>query len=68
MKPTDTYWEVNKEGEIVCVYHGDQQRRTIAVRSTNFPMSPYQVASLMNNSFESGVRAKTEQIRRELGL
>lgn len=32
MKPTDTCWEVNNEGDVICVFHGDQHRRTIAVR------------------------------------
>lgn len=68
MKATDTRWEVNVEGEVICVYQGDQHRRTIAVRDTDFPMRPWQIANLMNDAFASGIKAKTEDIRRELGL
>jgi hypothetical protein len=68
MKPTDTYWEVNNEGEVICVFHGDQYRRTIAVWKEDFPLSAWKVADLMNEAFKSGVTAKTQQIRRELGL
>ena len=68
MKPTDTYWTVNEINEVICVYEGDQNRRTIAARSTEFPMSAHHVAMMMNNSFELGVKAKTAQIKQELGL
>ena len=68
MKPTDTYWEVNNEGEVICVFHGDQHRRTIAVWKEDFPLPAWKVADLMNEAFKSGVTAKTQQIRRELGL
>ena len=68
MKPTDTYWEVNEEGDVICVFHGDQHRRTIAVRKEDFPLPAWKVASLMNEAFDSGVKAKAQQIRRELGL
>ena len=68
MTPTDTRWEVNDEGEVICVFHGDQHRRTIAVRANDFPLQAYKVASLMNDAFSSGVRAKAQQIRMELGL
>ena len=68
MKPTDTYWEVNNEGEVICVFHGDQYRRTIAVWKEDLPLPAWKVADLMNEAFKSGVTAKTQQIRRELGL
>ncbi len=68
MKPTDTRWEANGEGEVICVYHGDQHRRTIAVRLNDFPLTPWKVANLMNDAFASGVKAKGEQIRVGLGL
>ncbi len=48
MKPTDTYWEVNNEGEVICVFHGDQYRRTIAVWKEDFPLSAWKVAELAN--------------------
>jgi hypothetical protein len=67
-KPTDTHWLHNDEGDVICQYHGDPQRRTIAVPTNDFPLSAWQVASLMNSAFESGVRAKTAQIKMELGL
>jgi len=68
MKPTDTWWEVNDEGDLICVFHGDQHRRTVAVSKKDFPLQAYKVASLMNDAFDSGVRAKMQQIRTELGL
>ena len=67
-KPTDTRWEANDEGEVICVFHGDHQRRTIAVRDFDFPMAPWKVAQLMNDAFASGVKAKAQQIRGELGI
>ena len=68
MKPTDTRWYANDDGEIVQQYHGDPHRRTIAVKANDFPLSAWQVALLMNGAFESGVKAKAQQIREELGL
>jgi cytolysin (calcineurin-like family phosphatase) len=68
MKPTDTWWEENEEGDVICVFHGDQHRRTIAVRKEDFPLPAWKVADLMNEAFRSGVTAKAQQIRRELGL
>lgn len=68
MKPTDTYWTVNEINEVICVYKGDQNRRTIEARATEFPMSAHHVSMMMNNSFELGVKAKTAQIKQELGL
>ena len=32
MKPTDTHWVVNDEDDVICVFHGDQHRRTIQMR------------------------------------
>ena len=68
MKPTDTRWEANEEGEVICVFHGDAHRRTIAVRDYDFPIQPWKVAQLMNDAFASGVKAKAQQIRDELGI
>jgi len=68
MKPTDTWWEVNDEGDLICVFHGDQHRRTVAVSKKDFPLQAYKVASLINEAFNSGVLVKTQQIRMELGL
>jgi hypothetical protein len=68
MKPTDTRWVVNEDGDIICVFHGDQHRRTIAVRSSDFPLTAYSVAILMNDAFDSGSKAKAQQIRMEIGL
>ena len=68
MKPSDTRWEVNAKGDVICVFHGDQERRIVAVCSTDFPMRPWQVANLMNGAFESGMKAKVQQIRDELKI
>lgn len=68
MKPTDTRWEVNDDGDVICVYRGDPNRRTYAVRKEDFPLPAWKVAHLMNDAFASGIRAKTEQIRTELAL
>lgn len=68
MKPTNTHWVVNDEDDVICVFHGDQHRRTIAVRSADFPLSAYRVARLMNDAFDSGSKAKAQQIRMEIGL
>ena len=68
MKPTDRRWYANDDGEIIQQYHGDPRRETIAVRANDFPMSAWQVALLMNAAFEAGVRAKSQQIRDEIGL
>ena len=68
MKPTDTYWEVNNEGDVICVVHGDQHCRTIAVMKEDFPLPAWKVANLMNDAFKSGVTAKAQQIRREMWL
>lgn len=68
MKPTDTRWEADEGGEVNCVFRGDQCRRTIAVSANDFPLTPWRVAGLMNAAFALGVRAKGEQVRKELGF
>lgn len=68
MKPTDTWWEVNEAGNLICSFHGDQQRETIVVRKEDFPLQADRVANLINDAFDFGVRAKAQQIRMELGI
>lgn len=65
--PTETFWEVNDEGEIVCNFHNDKAWRTVTVSKHDLPAAAWRVAMLMNNAFKSGMEAKQLELRRALG-
>ena len=63
-----TRWEVNEEGDLICVGSGDPAWRTVAENGSEFPMSAKYVAACMNRAFRVGADAKLAEIRAALGL
>jgi hypothetical protein len=65
---TKTYWTVNGDGDLIHVGSSDPAWRTVTKHATDFPLSPDQVASLMNHAFEMGMKAKVKHIREVLSI
>lgn len=67
---TKTTWEVNAAGDIVCVNSGDPTWRTTAVHKVHLDegLQPWKIAHLMNEAFKAGMEAKSDELRRALGV
>jgi len=64
----DTFWHVNKEGDILCDYRGKAYNRSIVVNASDFPLDASQVISLMNAAYQLGMVDTKEAIRDVLGV
>lgn len=58
-------WDVNDNGDLVCV--SDPRFQTITVRADYFPLSASSVVALLEYAFECGMSEKAKQIREALG-
>lgn len=63
----DTYWFA-KDGAVLCCHGGDGGRTNLHAWPQDFPISPHDVARLMNEAFRYGMEAKAAQIKHVLDI
>lgn len=69
MGPTETHWIENGDGEVICVWHGDQVRRTRAIDPKDLKdMDPWRLAHMLTDAFKLGMDAKAHELRLALNL
>lgn len=65
---TKTYWKISETGDLIYVGSGEDYWAHIIMYNNEFPTSAERVAFLLNQAFDLGMNAKTEQIKNTLGI
>jgi len=63
-----TRWEVNSDGDLICVASGDPAWRTVFRPSMDFPLTAETVARMLRDAFIMGADAKQSEMKAVLGL